>query len=450
MKPLRVAIDTSIFENVHYAFDGHDLGILKKHVEDGKIAGLLISDIVIEEAKSHFGEKAKVLSSKVTSLINSREYKFFASTNSVRKMGISQIDAEQVAKEKFALFNKFLRETKTTKLKSDSVKVKNILVDYFGNNPPFGGADKKHEFPDAIIIARLKEEVQRQGTIAVVSSDGDWKSALSDYPGVKFFENLGQLFDFITQQEELDKELAKKAVDFYCANSEEIDSGIEHLLRMKPYEVSGMSCDRHGVMEGFDYDSAELMNLLASSKVNNIDYIGEDEIIITLKVQATVEFECSYFDESNSTWDSEDKDYIWKSYGLNGESHEFEFYASITLKVENGEVVACAKIQPRLDKTLLFDEDTLVDRHSIDTDGFWTFRRSYACPKCGHVFSVNLLDYSQSIISDERGMGAEYEHSVDYDDECENCGAKFKINGAIYEYPIGSYNSDTVKINWKK
>ena len=87
MKPLRVAIDTSIFENVHYAFDGHDLGILKKHVADGKIAGLLISDIVIEEAKSHFDEKAKVLSSKVTSLINSREYKFFAPTSSVRRMG---------------------------------------------------------------------------------------------------------------------------------------------------------------------------------------------------------------------------------------------------------------------------------------------------------------------------------------------------------------------------
>ena len=122
MKPLRVAIDTSIFENVHYAFDGHDLGILKKHVVDGKIAGLLISDIVIEEAKSHFDEKAKVLSSKVTSLINSREYKFFAPTSSVRRMGIRQIDAEQVAKEQFALFNKFLKETKTTKLKSEDRK----------------------------------------------------------------------------------------------------------------------------------------------------------------------------------------------------------------------------------------------------------------------------------------------------------------------------------------
>ena len=54
MKPIRVAIDTSIFEKVHYGFDEHDLSILKKHVEDSKIAGLLISDIVIEEARTHF------------------------------------------------------------------------------------------------------------------------------------------------------------------------------------------------------------------------------------------------------------------------------------------------------------------------------------------------------------------------------------------------------------
>lgn len=29
MNPLRVVIDTSIFENANYLFDGHDLGILK-------------------------------------------------------------------------------------------------------------------------------------------------------------------------------------------------------------------------------------------------------------------------------------------------------------------------------------------------------------------------------------------------------------------------------------
>ena len=392
MKPLRVAIDTSIFEKVHYGFCEHDLSILKKHVNDGKIAGLLISDIVIEEAKSHFYKTADSISKKVNAFIASREYKFFESTKSIKKAGLKPIDAAAVAADEFALFQKYLRDTKTIKLDSSSVKVKGLLEDYFKNNPPFGSGNKKHEFPDAIIISKLKSVISKYGEIAVVSADGDWKTALGSYPGIKFFEDLGQLFDYITKQEELDKALAKKALTFYLTREAEFRNRIELMLRDKSYTVDGTTWDRHGVCEGFDYDSSELRNVSVDTRINNIDYISEDEIIFTIRVASDLEFECSYFDESNSPWDSEEDCYWWKSYGVNYESHRLSFLAVATFKLANCEVTECTKIEPKLDGSLTFDQDTLLDRKSVDADGFFEYWQTYTCPECGHEFSVNLLD----------------------------------------------------------
>lgn len=450
MKPLRVAIDTSIFEKVHYAFDEHDLSILKKHVEDGKIAGLLISDIVIEEAKSHFYKTADSVSKKVNAFIASREYKFFESTKSIKKDGLKPIDATVIAEQQFELFQKYLRATKTTKLDSSSVKVKDILKDYFENNPPFGGGNKKHEFPDAIIISKLKSVISKYGEIAVVSSDGDWKTALSGCPGVKFFEDLGQLFDYITQQEELDRALAKKAVSYYLIHDAEFKNRIELMLRDKSCAVDGTTWDRHGVCEGYDYDSAELKNVSIDTHIKNIDYISEEKIILTLRVKSEFEFECSYFDESNSPWDSEEDCYWWKTYGVNYESHHLYFLAVAVFKVENGEVIECTEIEPKIGDSLEFDQDTLVDRKSVDTDGFYEYWKTYTCPECGHEFSIELLEGSNSFVIDERDMGAETEHSVLYEDECVHCGRKFKISGAVYEYPEGAFNYDDTKIDWEK
>ena len=66
---------------------------------------------------------------------------------------------------------------------------------------------------------------------------------MGSYPGVRFFEELGQLYDYITQLEELDKALAKKAVSYYLTHDVELKNRIEQILRNKSCAVDGTTWD---------------------------------------------------------------------------------------------------------------------------------------------------------------------------------------------------------------
>lgn len=449
-RPLIVTIDTSIFETAKYAFgDQDDLGILKKHIQDGNVAGLMISDIVVEESKKHFHEKAEDLNTKLESLIGSREYQVLGGTKTISKMGLVSIDVDKVANEAFAMFKKYLKDTKAQIVSSSGVKIKSILDDYFQGNPPFNSTDKKkkNEFPDAIMIYKIKQLANTYGEICAISADGDWKSAFKNYLGVRFFNSLKELFDFITRE----KELSEKTAQYYAARKSDINKGIEDELWGMKFEVDGYSYDRKGIVGGFEYEETETKNIVIKSKLNNIDYISEneDEVIATILVQAEFEIECTYLDEGDSVWDSETKDYLYREEGLLVETHSISFYASAKFKIESGEVSSLICVELHLPK-LAFNEDTLTERKSRDTDGFISFKRSYICPKCGHVINIDLVDYADTSISRvDGGMGSEFEHAISCEGECPNCGKEYEISGSIFEYPIGACDQDEVKINWK-
>lgn len=57
-----------------------------------------------------------------------------------------------------------------------------------------------------------------------------------------------------------------------------------------------------------------------------------------------------------------------------------------------------------------------------------------------------MTDYIEDTSSYEREMGSEYEHTIDYEGECENCNEVLLINGSIWEYPVGALNLDDTNI----
>lgn len=77
--------------------------------------------------------------------------------------------------------------------------------------------------------------------------------------------------------------------------------------------------------------------------------------------------------------------------------------------------------------------------------------RDIQCPHCGKVAAVVLENYVYDQSSDEKenGMGPDIVYSFDSEDnyECAKCGHLVRINGWIREYPIGSYDSESINIS---
>lgn len=446
MKPILVALDTNVFETGNYFFGGDsDLGILKKHIDDGRIAGLFICDIVIEEAKKHFREKAKEINKKVSVIRNSREWKGLSSAKSLMEY-VQPVDEVKIVEEMGEAFDKYLADTKTQIIKCDKVKIKDILFDYFNDVPPFGGTDKKHEFPDAIMLRRIKEIAKAyDGKIYVVSDDADWASALKGDENIILFNKLKDLFDLITRNDKLSSDF----VEYFSKHRNEFNEQVKEYLYVKPYTVDGYIYGRKGIEGGYEYIDTEIVDTTIQSKFNNIDYIGDEEIIARILVQTEFEIECKYRDEENSVWDSEEHEYHYDSTGMVIEEHAVNFYVIATYKITDGKIDKCIRFEPRLKKMLYFNNLSLVDRRRKHNE-FFSYDRSYICPQCGQSFKVDLMGYVDETTSTaDRGMGAEFAHSILCEDECPHCGRKYKISGEIYEYPIGAFNADETKIEWE-
>ena len=71
------------------------------------------------------------------------------------------------------------------------------------------------------------------------------------------------------------------------------------------------------------------------------------------------------------------------------------------------------------------------------------FTHAVSCPHCGAEVIEDWSDYIESsdVVDENRGMGAETEHSIECEDfVCPECDKMFRVTGSVWEYPEGAYN----------
>lgn len=379
--PISIFLDTNIFISQKYDFSdtkNSDFNNLVKMVNDGKIK-LYISQIVEHEVKKHIKEDIFEIFKEVKKSRNIVLKKFsknYSQTSVLSNLfSFYNLKKDDISEEIISKFDKFLKDSKASKLDCKDIDPQQIIVDYMDSNPPFENKEKKkYEFPDAFMIAKLKKICSKESPIYVITEDKGFKEAIKSITGLEGkFDNLKDVFDLINCENEIYNEIKE-----FLSNSthtteilEKLKEEIKDKLESNNIEVDGMRYDRKGICGGFEYEDTEIENVdINNFEFKSVDMITDDEVIVSVEVNTLILVICSFLDEENSIWDPEKKEYMFSTWKNIKEKHEVDINCELTFSIVNSD----EKNQKRnyelenIDvdlANLILNEDTKIDEEEI-------------------------------------------------------------------------------------
>lgn len=371
--PISVFIDTNIFDSCKYHLGNNSvLQILGKLVEDNKV-NLYISNIVLKEAEKHIRNAIentyrvlKATEKDIKKLISPTMLEDTAIKEYFQLLPIEGLDESALNK-----FHDYLKKTNTTILDNSGINLDQIVSDYFSNKPPFEKKEKKkNEFPDAIIIAKLKETFSEMNPIWIISEDKGFQKAFQGLKGFNSMDSLKALFDILNEHD-ANMKVIYDQVKGYFENIDEVNQIIKEVvvkLQNEELEVEGMDCDRSGYCEGFEYDEVYTEDISNTNlTLSSIDKISENTVIVSVLFSADISVSCSFDDIENSIWDSEENEYFFLQRGEVRELHNAEFECVLTLAVPEKNDNTNFQLE-EISYELELDQYTRVDREFIEQE----------------------------------------------------------------------------------
>ena len=338
--PLYVTIDTNIFDSTGYDLgDDGTLGHLYSYVQSGKIK-IVLSNIVIREAQKHIKEKAyeiATLSKKLRDEIRSNK---LYSDNFVIgiEMGhlIDKVNRNVLAEKAKANLDAFIAKLNVEIMDSSQVDVEQIFDDYFSYAAPFENNEKKRkEFPDAFIAAQIRKRFSNNDLVAIISNDNGFKKACGKNGKMLFLDSLGQLYNLLSKEEKTYSEAVSSINDIAELIGREIESII---LDNDSIAVAGMSYDKDGIAEGYDYDETYVEHISNMRvRIHTIDEIQDNQVFATLLCTAKIQMSCFFEDYDNAAWDSDTDSYIFVETRKMIENHNAKFAIRIEYNLETKE-----------------------------------------------------------------------------------------------------------------
>lgn len=440
-------IDTSALDPMYNNFkDMSDVfNALKKHVEASKII-LLTHEIVVNEIKSHIISEYSEQFDKLNKLQQSKQLYLLEKLKKYEAL-FSHFDVNQAVSDCFKVFKDLLRELKIQILTVGRISVKHLLDEYFSNKPPFGKKDKKSEFPDAIMLQTLKNLLNENEKIHIIAKDNDWDSVCKVNPQFVLHKTLSSLLDYVNKDNVVSTEI--KNFLMLEETKKEIISIEKKILENLNYKTDGRNYDRKGLVDGYQYEEIDVVDITdIEYSLHTIEDINCDEDInnsnistcLVILGSARLIIKGKYFDEANSMWDSETKEYMFKKFGNVIEEHELLF--PIRLKISGN-----YREKLNIDDYKLLESDhdistldkiSLIQRRYIndfDEDAF-VVDKILQCPCCKKDIHVDLMSGDTNCVGTyERQMGLEHEYYVNVYGFCPHCKQEYEITGTIWEYP---------------
>lgn len=360
--PLFVTLDTNIFVSNKFDFGADStLGLLANYVKTGKVK-VVLSNIVVSEVERHIVDEGN----KICHLFRDlrKEVISTASEEYIKRIGLDSmiriLDKKLLQEKSVEEWSRYLKLLRPEIMDNSTIDLNKVIEDYFAINPPFQEGEKKRkEFPDAFIASQIKARFGESKTVAIVSDDNGMRAACGKNINYLFFASLGELFDAISRQDEEYQNIKNEINAVMKRYISEIE---ENLYDEDWYEVHGVSYDRDGIAEGYDYEETRMNTIKETScRVHTIDEITDDKIWATLLCEAQVEVECVYKDYDNAPWDSETQSYFYVDKYLIVERHKARFGIRVVFDREKEEICI-------IPFKAILNGDTLIERFEIDED----------------------------------------------------------------------------------
>lgn len=310
-----IFIDTSVLQQEQFFKETSRVSKLLRLAKNGYIR-ILLPIITEQEWLKHFKEQAE-LNIKINEvkrkleLLGKNEASsiFLSKYEDLVKSYNSQKEIERLFYEKIAhkgiirIDYPFLRDTTA-----------DVFNKYFNKEKPFGTGGKAKEFPDAFVLAALEKYAKENKLNKVICFSQD-KDMLEYKCDLLDFLSINEYLNFLLEEKipNIDKKTKQKEdinklFNYINAANPEFESALK--TRIEQYLLdadfySYVDIEEVSVPDFILYITAENMDILSVSNETI-------EAVCFPKIDGTVQVK--YFSEEDSIWDSEEKEWFYKSY----------------------------------------------------------------------------------------------------------------------------------------
>ncbi|MBZ9817346.1 PIN domain-containing protein [Mesorhizobium sp. CA7] len=195
-------LDTNIIDglNTNGNLDNRILQSLA-NLKAKKVA-IILSDVVAKEVRGHMAQRHAAAHDQLASSLKSYCKIWKEHEGLVEELADKLAPADAIGAHSEAILEAFCEKVGMEIISSnDAIGMAELIENYFENRPPFAGADKKHEFPDAIALAALDKWSQEHGAILAVSKDKGWAAYCEESEYLYCANDLGKALALFHEDE---------------------------------------------------------------------------------------------------------------------------------------------------------------------------------------------------------------------------------------------------------
>ena len=200
-KPIFTFLDTSAVDPMYNVLNSTYIELLKKHISQEKIV-LTTSPIVVNEVYSHIKKELPKKFENLYGLLDSREFELLKNNKKYSSLS-KQYNLDEMVADTFVEFKKTLKDLQVEMLQDNRISITKLMDMYFRSEPPFGGKNKKSEFPDAIMYLTLQKYLDEGVKIHVIASDNDWQSIQEKDNNFIVHKSIKEYLDYLNQDNKL-------------------------------------------------------------------------------------------------------------------------------------------------------------------------------------------------------------------------------------------------------